>query len=311
MKTAASIIICTKNRDDSLGRTLSALESIDMPEGGPVELLIVDNGSTDGTAEVVRSHRSEQFELRYILEPIGGQAHARNRGMAESKGEIIVFTDDDVLPTGGWLKRHLSAYADAGTSALLGRIEAVYVGPLPVWSENGDFSTKYGDSPLKPFEGDLVGANMSFRRSVPDKIRGFNVRLGPGRAGFFDDSDFSRRLRQAGFVQAYDPAASVQHVISSERLTAAALRKMLFQLGVSSFVADDFGASGTFFKELVRYARSSVGMAKFDLKRLLTRRWPEITHVDLFHEMERGNMWARLQGRKKLERLYDVPEARQ
>jgi hypothetical protein len=230
--------------------------------------------------------------------------------MQDSSGDIIVFTDDDVLPSAGWLTQHLSAYDDPATSAVLGRIEAVYVGPLPVWSDNGDFSTRYGDIPLKPFEGDLVGANMSFRRRVPDTIGGFNVRLGPGRTGFFDDSDFSRRLKRAGFIQAYDPVASVQHIINSDRLTAAALRRMLFQLGVSTFVADDFGASGTFFRQLISFVRSSVGMAKFDLKRMLTRRWPEITHVDLFHEMERGSMWARVQGRKKLERLYDVPDAR-
>ena len=151
MKFAASIIICTKNRADSLGRTLTALEGVAIPQAARVELIVVDNGSTDHTAEVVRSHQSEKFELRLILEPIGGQAHARNRGMADTEGGIIIFTDDDVLPTGDWLKLHLQAYDDPTTAAVLGRIEAVYVGPLPVWSDNGDFSTKYGDKPLKPF----------------------------------------------------------------------------------------------------------------------------------------------------------------
>lgn len=307
MKPVASIIICTKNRADSLGRTLSALEGVNVPDHAPVELIVVDNGSSDHTAAVVQGHQSSKFELSYILESSGGQAHARNRGMSGAQGDIIIFTDDDVLPSAIWLEQHLAVYDDPSLSAALGRIEAVYVGPMPVWAaEHGDFSTRFGDATIKPFDGDLVGANMSFRRCVVDKIGGFDVRLGPGRSGFFDDSEFSRRLRRAGFVQCYEPAALVQHVINSDRLTAAALRRMLFQLGVSGFIVDNFGQSASFGRHLAHFVRSSLGKAKFDVKRMLTRRWPEITHVDLFYEMERGTMWARLQGRKKLERLYAV-----
>jgi hypothetical protein len=188
-----------------------------------------------------------------------------------------------------------------------GRIEAVYVGELPVWSESGDFSTHFGDSAMKPFAPDLVGANMSMRSAVPKKIGGYDIRLGPGRCGYFEDSEYSQRLKRAGFVQAYRPGAMVKHVINVDRLAAPVLLKTMFQFGVSSYVADNYGQSGSFYPQFAKFLRSSLGVAKFRVKRWLTRKWPRITHVDLFYEMERGSMWARLQGRRKLERLYELP----
>ena len=306
MRPIASIIICTKNRAESLKKTLSKMESIIVPEYVMTEMIVVDNGSTDNTREIVESHRTEKFNLQYILEPTGGQAHARNRGLSVAKSDLIVFTDDDVLPCHTWLEEHINGYADTGVSAILGRIEALHIGPLPqeYSKESMDFSTRFGDKTVKPFTGHLVGANMSFRRSVSDTIGGFNARLGPGRSGFFDDTDFSIRLMRAGFVQCFEPKASVQHVIDSSRLRATACRRMLFQLGISIFVADEFGASEDVWTQTRKLFLSTVGFLKYKLKCIVKGGQPKCTHVDLFFAMERGKMWARLQGRRRLERLY-------
>ena len=306
MKPVVSIIICTKNRAESLRQTLVKMESIIVPKQETTEMIIVDNGSTDHTAEVVGSHKTNKYEIHYIWEPNGGQAHARNQGLAVAKSDIIVFTDDDVLPCETWLEEHVKGYADAGISAILGEIEALHIGPLPqeYSRESMDFSTRFGNHTVKPFTGHLVGANMSFRRSVIDVIGGFNVRLGPGRSGFFDDTDFSIRLMQAGFIQCFEPRASVQHVIDSSRLRAPACRRMLFQLGISIFVADEFGASENVWNQTRKLLSSTAGYLKYRLKCLARRGKPKCTHVDLFYAMERGKMWARLQGRRRLERLY-------
>lgn len=306
MKKAVSIIICTKNRAESLRQTLVRMESVIAPRQETTELIVVDNGSTDHTRKVVESHKTNKYEVHYIWEPNGGQAHARNRGLSVAKSDIIVFTDDDVLPCESWLDEHVKGYADAGISAILGGIEALHIGPLPpeYSRESMDFSTRFGDRTVKPFTGHLVGANMSFRRSVIDAIGGFNARLGPGRSGFFDDTDFSIRLMRAGFVQCFEPRASVQHVIDSSRLRAPACRRMLFQLGISIFVADEYGASESAWSQARKLLSSTAGFLKYKLKCLLRREAPKCTHVDLFFAMERGKMWARLQGRQRLERLY-------
>ncbi|MEQ1829321.1 MAG: glycosyltransferase family A protein [Pirellula sp.] len=295
MRPVASIIICTKNRAESLRQTLAKMEGVIVPESEITELIIVDNGSTDHTREVVESHKTDKYELNYVWEPNGGQAHARNRGLSVAKSDIIVFTDDDVLPCEHWLEEHIKGYDDSGIAAILGRIEALHIGPLPqeYSRESMDFSTRFGDTTVKPFTGHLVGANMSFRRSVIDAIGGFNARLGPGRSGFFDDTDFSIRLMRAGFVQCFEPRASVQHVIDSSRLRATACRRMLFQLGISIFVADEFGASENVWTQTRKLLYSTAGFLKYKFKCLVKRESAKCTHVDLFYAMERG-----------LERLY-------
>lgn len=310
MKPVASIIICTKNRAGSLRETLAKMEGVLVPSSATIEMIVVDNGSTDHTREIVECHQTNKYKLQYIWEPNGGQAHARNRGLSIAKSDIIVFTDDDVLPCEHWLEEHIRGYADDEIAAILGGIEALHMGPLPAEysRESMDFSTRFGDKTVKPFTGHLVGANMSFRRTVIDAIGGFNARLGPGRSGFFDDTDFSIRLMRAGFIQCFEPMASVQHVIESSRLRAIACRRMLFQLGVSIFVADEFGASENVWIQTRKLLFSTAGFLKYKVKCLVKRESRKCTHVDLFYAMERGKMWARLQGRRRLERLYGPRE---
>jgi glycosyltransferase involved in cell wall biosynthesis len=98
-----SIIITTRNRAADLMQTLQAMKCITVPDGLKPELLVVDNGSTDETAEVVRSCQLRKLPVRYTCERHAGQARARNRGLAETTGEMVLFTDDDVRPSADWL----------------------------------------------------------------------------------------------------------------------------------------------------------------------------------------------------------------
>ena len=128
-----SIIICTRNRAQSLGRTLEALEHVIMPDGVSCEVLVVDNGSKDQTFAVVQSAKLSRMSLRYVLEPTVGQVHARNAGLAAARGKIILYTDDDVHPSVEWLSHHLRAYDDPRVAAVLGRIELEFESPPPRW----------------------------------------------------------------------------------------------------------------------------------------------------------------------------------
>src|SRR5688500_3500637 len=91
-----TVIICTRNRADQLRRTLESAAAVDTPEHVSWELLVVDNGSTDHTPEVVESF-SGRLPIRRVSEPEAGLSNARNRGVAEAKGDYICWTDDDVL----------------------------------------------------------------------------------------------------------------------------------------------------------------------------------------------------------------------
>src|SRR5690349_17754111 len=101
-----SVVVCTFNRARSLGRSLNALLALKPPPGG-YELIIVDNNSRDGTAEVVARASSQRGAsappVRYIFEPAQGLSRARNAGVRAARGRILAFTDDDTLVPPDWL----------------------------------------------------------------------------------------------------------------------------------------------------------------------------------------------------------------
>src|SRR5262245_4019530 len=108
MFPSVSICICTFNRSQSLRRTLDSLTSQNDIKAGAVEVLIVDNNCTDDTREVVEIFR-ERLPIRTRAESKQGLAHARNKAVVEFRGDVLLFTDDDVRFANGWL----AAYRDA------------------------------------------------------------------------------------------------------------------------------------------------------------------------------------------------------
>ena len=109
MTTSVSIIICTRDHAESLRATLEALGRVFVPERWTVEVLVVDNGSTDPTPAVVREARLSTMTVRYVLESRPGQSRARNAGLAVARGDIILFTDDDVRPARDWLRSAIAS----------------------------------------------------------------------------------------------------------------------------------------------------------------------------------------------------------
>src|SRR6266700_2101384 len=89
-----SLAICTYNRAALLQRALRSVAQQTIGRSD-VELIVIDNGSTDETAKVVAAHQKENGSLRYFVEPKPGIAHARNRALAEASGEYLAFLDDD------------------------------------------------------------------------------------------------------------------------------------------------------------------------------------------------------------------------
>src|SRR4051812_1329005 len=100
-----TVAICTWNRAALLDRTLARLRDLRIPPGLSWELLVVDNNCTDETSAVLARH-AKHLPLRALHEPKQGHSHARNRAVAEARGDLLLWTDDDVLAHADWLAEH-------------------------------------------------------------------------------------------------------------------------------------------------------------------------------------------------------------
>jgi glycosyltransferase involved in cell wall biosynthesis len=231
-----SILICTRNRAESLRETLAAIGTVDMPTDLPTELLVIDNGSTDSTREVVAKARLANVKVRYICEPRTGQCYARNRGLAESTGEVILFTDDDVRPPEGWVRRIcgpiLAGEADAiaGGVVFPSKIAALLAGS-PYSARRGWFASTEDINPESPDR--MVGANMAFGRHVLKRVAGFDTELGPGALGFCDETLFAFQLQAAGFRIGAQLDAAVEHHFDTSRLNRSAMLSTAERMGRS------------------------------------------------------------------------------
>ncbi len=230
-RPVVSIVICTRNRAESLNLTLRCFAALSVPEGLSYELLVVDNGSTDTTAEVVLAHARTIGQLKYVHEARVGQAVARNTGLRLVTGDLIAFTDDDVRFGADWLPLLTQPLFRAGIHAVVG---AVRVAPhlnhpwMTAMHRSWIAST---DSIDQDHPQRLVGANMAFQREVLNKVPAFDEELGPGALGFGDDTLFSLQLKDSGFRLAHSPGAFIEHHCSSERVTFASYRNAAVKLG--------------------------------------------------------------------------------
>ena len=217
-----SIIICTRNRADSLRPTLASIGRAVVPAGWKVEVLVVDNGSTDYTPAVVAEAKLAHVIVRHIVEARAGQCYARNTGLAKSSGEAILFTDDDVRVPPTWISAMAQPILAGDSAALAGGVifprhvmEAIGRSP---WSAKKSWFADTADLDRKA-PSRLVGANMAFHRRVLQRVSGFDVELGPGALGFGDETLFSWQLKEAGFPLAGALDTAIEHHFDLSRLT--------------------------------------------------------------------------------------------
>lgn len=244
-----TVLICTRDRVDLLAETLASLKGLVDP-GVPYEVVVVDNGSRDGTRAAVEAAAAESpVPLRYVYEPRGGLSAARNAGIGAARGEAIAFTDDDVLVDPGWLAAFAGALAVRPVDFLGGRVLPRWGGPRPPWLPNGQTRGEiwgaialfdYGDD-ARPLAKPL-GANMAFRRAPLVRVGGFREDLGRDAASLKGQEvpELLQRLGAAGGRGGwYVPDAVVHHWIPPERLTKRYFRRWFYWKGVSRAVVGD------------------------------------------------------------------------
>lgn len=208
-----SLLICTRNRCGSLAATLgsvtrAAAEADDIP----VEVIVVDNGSSDDTPRVLLDWQAHQpFPVRLVSEPHPGLARARNRGLAHRTGTIIAMTDDDCILHRDYFARLAAAFARTPGPAIIGgRILLGNPADLPVTVKLEDHPMV---APAGGFPGGFVmGANLAFGADVLAAVGTFDERFGAG-APFVsaEDTDFLFRASGLGIPLRYDPLIVVDH----------------------------------------------------------------------------------------------------
>lgn len=233
----ASIIVCTYNRAASLADTLAALKQLSSPDTGDWEVLVVDNNSKDDTRSIVEKAVHDWPRLRYAFQPQQGLSHARNLGIAESRGETLLFTDDDVLPEPDWLVVTLAGLERHGADACGGYIAPIWEAPPPAWLTERFYgllavrTDREDDYPILDARQTPFGANMALRRAVLERIGGFDTtrgRVGTNLASG-EDGELFERLLKSGGKAVFLGRSRVHHKVEAHRCTKRYLRRWRFQ----------------------------------------------------------------------------------
>lgn len=226
MTLTLSAVICTRDRADWIARSASSLATQDI-DPSRLEVLVVDNGSTDDTPAQVARLAATHPCIRYVREDRPGVSVARNAGIAQSSGDVVAFLDDDALASPGWALQYLDAFAaDDAVAAAGGRIDLAWPQQRPTWVPER-FESMYTCLDLGSDPVDFAptampyGANMALRRTALDVVGPFAVSLGR-RSGqdltSGEERDMFDRLRDHGGRIRYVPGAAAVHHVLPDRV---------------------------------------------------------------------------------------------
>jgi glycosyltransferase involved in cell wall biosynthesis len=259
-----SVIICTYNREKFLREAIESIakQSLDKNE---YELLLINNNSTDNTEEIYNKFIQNYPELntKYFFETNQGLSFSRNRGFNESKGDIIVYIDDDAAAEKDYLlniEKFFKKNPDA--SAIGGKVIPVYENNKeePRWLSKYiwgtvtkvDFGNEIKEFPKNKYP---AGCNMVIKREVLKESGLFDTKLGRiGRIGLAsEEKDIFRKIRNAGNKIYYVPDITVHHNVDDYRLEYGYLKKLCRGIGLSEKIRTQKISSGKLFSKFLEY----------------------------------------------------------
>ena len=272
MSIRVSAVVCTLNRAAHLQKAIHSLVHQSLPKE-MYEIIIVDNGSTDGTKAVVEEF--DQFDnLRYINEPIIGLSQARNTGWQNAQGEYVAYMDDDAIACPEWLERIVDAFdtVKPQPASVGGKVTPIWEAERPAWlpkqREDALALVDWGAKPIFSVEQPphLVGCNVAYRRQILQGCGGFSTSLGrKGTNLLSNDENIVRSyIRQHNLGTYYDPEICVQHCIPAERLTKRWFYRRAFWQGVSNEILQyvESGQGRSDWRYLFRTIPSVMGPAR-------------------------------------------------
>lgn len=241
-----SVIICTYNREKFLYDALRHVAENDFaPEN--YEIVLVNNNSTDNTASECERFSNDfpHVQFRYFVETKQGLSHARNRGIDECRGDILIFLDDDSFVKPDYLsnlQRQMDQHPEA--MAFGGKITPLFEsGETPEWLCKWTYSWVSAidkGNKVVSFEGNSypIGANMGFRKQCLDTCGNFNPELGRSKKNLMagEEKDLFNRLKENNMPILYFPNIQVEHVIPPQRTTRDYIVRMGQGVGMSERV---------------------------------------------------------------------------
>jgi glycosyltransferase involved in cell wall biosynthesis len=286
-----TVLIATHNGAQTLPRVLNAYCQLET-HVDDWKLVIVDNGSSDATKQIIHSYL-DRLPLTYLLEPTKGKNAALNAGLASIEGDLVVLTDDDVLPRPDWLIE-LRRVANSQPSfsifggAVIPRWEVcpeqwilAQVQMVPVFSITDPF---WEEGPIS--HGYVFGNNMAIRTEVFDAGYRFNTGIGPrGRSyAMGSETELTLRLADAGFKAWHCKRAVVEHIVREFQMKRAWILRRALRFGRGKYrlwIQHEnvsrkkyLGVPRYLIKEVVKKGLA-VGRAKLrrDPSQLFEKRW--------------------------------------
>jgi glycosyltransferase involved in cell wall biosynthesis len=251
-KTSFSVILCTRNREQTIGRAIQSVLAQDYPSR-LFELIVIDNGSTDFTRLNIRPYlASTSIRVSCYLERQVGVSFARNLGATAAQRDYVAFLDDDAAAAPGWLAAFDAAVQQHGALVAGGRVVPVLEKGVeaPQWWTEESIRGLFGLDHNHFLQGQpiarirwplwLGGGNSVYCKKLWRNCGGFLTELGPSgmRRRIAEDIDLNVRLERANVPIYYVHEAVVQHVMTADRLTRRSILKKAYWAGRTNATAD-------------------------------------------------------------------------
>jgi glycosyltransferase involved in cell wall biosynthesis len=247
-----SVVVCTRNRAGPLGQMLESMAAMNVPPGLAWELVVVDNGSSDGTADVAARFVS-RLPIQYTREERPGLSNARNCGVRVARGRYLCWTDDDTMVDRGWLAGYVAAFRAHPEAAVFGgAIHPDLQGPTPAWFAalverwplNHIVARRdFGDQPLPldPARDVLPwGANYAIR-AAEQRAVAYDPNLGvsPLHRRSSEESQLIFEILNSGASGWWAPDCKVLHLFPPHRQTRRYVLEHFAAIGEAQAYLDD------------------------------------------------------------------------
>lgn len=245
-----SIIIPTLNRADLLKQTLESIHKQTFSKED-FEVIVIDNGSVDHTKEVCVDYQKVSGNLRYIYDNRPGLHIGRNRGYLESKSDILVYADDDIIAYSSWLEAIYEGFKDEKTVLIGGNNYPYFECAPPRWLEelwiyNEREKAKrlethsiiiMGNEPRRVKPGMVFGCNFAIRKKIVKEAGGFHPDGVPDiylKYRGDGESYVTSYINRYNMKVMFYPEALVYHMVTKQRMTKQYVQKVAYRSGISA-----------------------------------------------------------------------------
>ena len=241
-----SVIIPTLNQSAKLKQCLFHISELSF-DPDLFEVLVIDNGSTDDTKQVVDTFKNEVANLRYFFSAVPGLHSGRNLGLEKAKGDFLCYIDDDSFVTKGWLKGIERAFEDPNVALVGGPCLPKYESKPPEWLKylwsDCEFGKTlgylslldFGDKPLPISPGYVFGCNFNIRKDVLSKAMGFPPDGFPPELWKYrgrGESQVAAKIAESNLLSVYSPEVKIFHLVSNGRLSEEYFYQRAFKASI-------------------------------------------------------------------------------